>query len=230
MENNDQTFEEFYTNNAERYAEVTHKFIQSVYSNISHVGLTGDFAIMDRLKELTFNGARGLDAGCGSGARDVFYYWKDGYDIVGIDAVEENIRVARELHPEIADRVSVWDLTQSLEYLDQEFDFVLCNAVIQHINPHIVRNITLPELCRVLKPGGVFQLMFKNGDGLRRIYDKDYKSERVFQMYRASEIYDILSGLGFEIIDADGEKIGGIMYLTDTKPIEHCLMFTRKKV
>lgn len=26
---------------------------------------------MDRLKELTFNGAKGLDAGCGSGARDV---------------------------------------------------------------------------------------------------------------------------------------------------------------
>jgi 2-polyprenyl-3-methyl-5-hydroxy-6-metoxy-1,4-benzoquinol methylase len=99
MENNRRGFEEFYSNNAGRYAEVTHEFIQSVYSNVSHAGLTGDLAIMDRLKELTFSGAKGLDAGCGSGARDVFYYWADGYDVVGIDAVAENIRVARDPHP-----------------------------------------------------------------------------------------------------------------------------------
>ena len=228
MENNRQGFEEFYSNNADRYAEVTHEFIQSVYSNVSHAGLTGDLAIMDRLKELTFSGAKGLDAGCGSGARDVFYYWADGYDVIGIDAVAENIRVARELHPEISDRVSVWDLTQLLQYPDEAFDFILCNAVIQHIDPYFVKNVTLPELCRVLKTGGVFQLMFKNGDGLKRVYDKDYMADRVFQTYNVDEICYELAGLGLEIIDSEGNKIGGIMYFTDTKPMEHCLLFARK--
>lgn len=228
MENNRQDFEEFYSNNANRYAEVTHEFIQSVYSNVSHSGLTGDLAIMDRLKELTFSGAKGLDAGCGSGARDVFYYWRDGYDVIGIDAVPENIRVARELHPEISERVSVWDLTQLLQYPDEAFDFILCNAVIQHIDPYFVKNVTLPELCRVLKTGGVFQLMFKNGDGLKTVYDKDYMSDRVFQTYNVDEISHELAGLGLEIIDSESDKIGGIMYFTDTKPMEHCLIFARK--
>ena len=83
-----ETFDEFYTNYANRYAEVTHEFIQSVYSNVSHPGLTSDFVIIDRMKELISTQANGLDAGCGAGARDVFFYWQDGYDIVGVDAVQ----------------------------------------------------------------------------------------------------------------------------------------------
>ena len=148
--------------------------------------------------------------------------------MIGIDAVPENIRVARELHPEISERVSVWDLTQLLQYPDEAFDFILCNAVIQHIDPYFVKNVTLPELCRVLKTGGVFQLMFKNGDGLKTVYDKDYMSDRVFQTYNVDEISHELAGLGLEIIDSESDKIGGIMYFTDTKPMEHCLIFARK--
>ena len=36
-------------------------------------------------------------------------YTMGGYDIYGIDAVEENISLGRELHPEIADKLSVAD-------------------------------------------------------------------------------------------------------------------------
>ena len=55
-------------------------------------------------------GKRGLDAGCGAGARDVHLLYTWGYDVYGIDAVEENISQGRELHPEIADKLSVADL------------------------------------------------------------------------------------------------------------------------
>ena len=125
--------ESFYKEHAQRYAVVSHNFIQSVYSDVSHPGLTGDMALVDRLQELVPKGSRGLDAGCGAGARDVFDYWQKGYDIYGIDAVEENIEEARRLHPEIAERVSVVDLREPLASLDSSFDFVMCNAVIQHI-------------------------------------------------------------------------------------------------
>ena len=156
----------FYRHHARRYAQVSHGFIQSVYTKTSHPGLKDDFSLIRRLQELVPPGSRGLDAGCGAGARDVFYYWRSGYDIYGIDAVEENIRVAEELHPEIAHRVSVADLTESLDHLDNFFDFVLCNSVIQHILPESVKVVTMPELVRVLKKGGFLQLMFKTGHGV----------------------------------------------------------------
>lgn len=219
---------DFYSNHAERYAEVTHGFIQSVYSNVSHPGLTSDLVIMERMRELIPAGARGLDAGCGSGARDVFFYWQFGYDVVGFDAVEENIRVAKELHPEIAEKVSVADLSKPIQHPDVSFDFVMCNAVIQHISPDLVASVTLPELTRVLKPGGVLQLMFKVGDGIKTLYDKDYDAERTFQLYSADDVVSSLTGLGCEIIPQEGEKLGGLMYFTDPKPADHCLLFALK--
>ncbi len=160
--------EAFYREHAVRYAEVAHQFLQSVYLESSHPALQNDTDLLERLQTL-LKGRRGLDAGCGAGARDVHYFWEKGYDIQGIDAIEENIRQAKALHPEIADRVSVADLRQPLAFPDASFDFVMCNAVIQHIPPHDLFGVTLCELARVLSAGGVLQLMFKNGQGVKTI-------------------------------------------------------------
>lgn len=220
--------EAFYRQYAARYAEVSHNFIQSIYIESSHPALKGDTDLLDRLQEIIPAGSRGLDAGCGAGARDVYYYWQKGYDIHGVDAVEENILEARRLHPEIADRVAVADLREPLDHQDGAFDFVMCNAVIQHIAPDIVHAVTLPELTRVLKPGGVLQLMFKNGTGTATIYDRDYASDRTFQLYDPDGMVALLSSWGLSIIPPEGEKLGGIMYFTDPKPMQHCVFYARK--
>ena len=219
---------DFYRAHAQRYAQVAHDFIQSVYTNTSHPGLTSDLDLMVRLKDLIPPGGRGLDAGCGAGARDVVYYWRDGYNIVGVDVVEENIRVARELHPEIADRVSVADLSRPLDYPDTSFDFVLCNAVIQHMGPGTAMGVTLPELARVLKIGGVLQLMFKVGTGIKAVYDRDYDTERTFQLYQPEEVISLLGSQGLKVILSDGDKLGGVIHFTDPKPVEHCAFYARK--
>ena len=220
--------ESFYRDHARRYAEVSHNFIQSVYSDVSHPGLTGDMALVDRLRELVPDGSRGLDAGCGAGARDVFTYWQAGFDIFGIDAVEENILEARRLHPEIGERVSVVDLRESLAYRDSSFDFVLCNAVIQHIEPAIALETTLPELARVLRPGGILQLMFKYGSGIATVYDRDYGADRTFQLYEVDEVLAIMAGQGLSVIPEEGGKLGGVMYFKDPKPMDHCVFYARK--
>ena len=62
-----------------------------------------------------------------------------GYDVYGVDSIDENVEEARRLHPEIAQRVSVADLRKPLGHPDASFDFVLCNAVIQHIAPDTVQ-------------------------------------------------------------------------------------------
>ena len=220
--------ENFYRQYARRYAEVSHNFIQSVYIEASHPALGGDADLMERLQELAPAGCRGLDAGCGAGARDVFHYWQRGYDIHGVDAVEENIREARRLHPEIAERVSVADLRHPLDHLDGSFDFILCNAVIQHISPDVALGITLPELARLLVPGGVLQLMFKTGRGIATVYDRDYGADRTFQLYDTDEVLAILMGLGFTVVPAEGAKLGGVMHFKDPKPMDHCVFFARK--
>ena len=41
--------ESFYRRHAQRYAEVSHNFIQSVYTDMSHPMLRGDSDLMDRV-------------------------------------------------------------------------------------------------------------------------------------------------------------------------------------
>lgn len=228
MSANSDFSESFYRSHAQRYAEISHNFIQSVYTDVSHQGLAGDTALIERLQELVPAGSRGLDAGCGAGARDVFLYWQQGYDIYGIDAVEENVLEAQRLHPEIARRVSVVDLREPLAYPDSSFDFVLCNAVIQHIEPAVCLGTTLPEFVRILKTDGVLQLMFKCGSGIATIFDRDYGSDRTFQLYDVGEVLGSMAGLGVSIIPEEGEKLGGVMYFRDPKPMDHCVFFARK--
>ena len=183
----DYSDQKFYARYADRYAEVSHQFLQSIYIESSHPKLTGDLDLIAHLKSLV-RSKRGLDAGCGAGADDVYNLCSNGYDMFGIDAIKETIDTAIRLHPEIADRLSIADLREGLTFPDSSFDFVVCNGVIQHIEPDIVKKVTLPELCRVLKRDGVLQLMFKNSSGVLTIFDKDSSTERAFQLYDEQEL------------------------------------------
>ena len=220
--------EDFYRHHAQRYSEVAHQLLQSVYIKSSHPTLKGDMDLLDRLVQLA-PGKTGLDAGCGAGARDVHHLWGLGFDIHGIDAVPDNIAEARVRHPEIAGRVTVADLKQPLDYPNGHFDFVMCNAVIQHINPESLAATTVPELTRVLKPGGILQLMFKNGSGVISVYDRDYGVDRAFRLYDEGELLELLKKQHCELVQADAPgELGGVMYFTDPKPVDHCVFHVRK--
>ena len=222
--------EDFYRQHASQYAQVAQEWRPSVYIKSSHPALQHDWDAWERLRQLT-PGNRGLDAGCGAGARDVFHLWSQDYDVVGFDAVEENIQVARQLHPEIADRVFVASLGEALPFDDNSFDFVMCNAVIQHIEPEVVRSVVLPELARVLRPEGVLQLMFKNGEGVLTMFDQDYGVQRNFQLFDGAELLEVLEGQGMTLIDADTpDQLGGFLYFTDGKGVDHGLFFSRKQL
>ena len=218
----------FYTRNAQRYAEVSHSFLQSMYVRSSHPGLRGDYDLMQRMQDLVPEGARGLDAGCGAGARDVFMYMHRGYDIYGVDIVEENVDEARRLHPEIAGKVSLADLRFPLPLPGASFDFILCNAVIQHIIPEVALGITLPEFACLLDEGGVLQLMFKIGKGITTVHDKDYGVDRAFQLYPEEQVIETIETLGLHLVPAEANNLGGTMYFTDPKDSDHCVFFARK--
>ncbi|MFW6056482.1 MAG: class I SAM-dependent methyltransferase [Chloroflexota bacterium] len=228
MDREPYTSADFYRLHSARYADVAHAFGQSVYLTSSHDWLKHDWDLLRRAEALA-PGLRALDAGCGAGARDVYKLWCDGYEVFGIDAVEENITVARRMHPEIADRLSVADLRQPLPYPAEEFDLVLCNAVIQHIPREDTFAITLPELVRVLRRGGVLQLMFKRGKGILTLQDRDYGVERSFLLYEEDAILSSLDALGLEPVDTP-EAPGTVLYFTDTKLAPHCAVHGRRQL
>jgi hypothetical protein len=87
----------------------------------------------------------------------------------------------------------------------------------------------LPEFVRLLKQGGVLQLQFKSGTGDIAIYDKDYDENRSFRLFSSDEIVARLEELGMEIVPEEDGNLGGIMFFTDTKPVEHCLVFARRE-
>ena len=222
---------DFYREHARRYSQLSHEFTHSVYTGSSHPALRGDIDLLNRVVELA-RGSRGLDAGCGAGARDVHLLYTWGYDIYGIDAVDENISLGRELHPEIADKLNVADLREPLAFESGCFDFILCNAVIQHLAPQVVETTTIPELARVLAPGGVLQLMFKTGSGVATVSDRAYGADglaRSFQLYDEHRLLSILEDCGCFLVRPEGSKdLGGVLYFSDPKPMRYCAFWVRK--
>ena len=223
---------EFYRTHAARYAELSQGFWDNGYTNCSHPNFGGDRDLYRRLTQLVPSG-RGLDAGCGAGARDVFLLTQLGYRMVGLDAVEENIQVARQVHPEIADQLRTADVSQPLPFADSHFDLILCNAVIQHMSRDAVFGLVLGEFARVLRPGGVLQLMFKPGQGVETVVDPGYGSDgvsRSFQLYGEQELLGALRELGLDMVkEGDHGELGGLLYFDDNKPMRHCVFWVQKR-
>ena len=53
-------------------------------------------------------------------------------------------------------------------------------------------------------------------------------SDRTFQLYGVAEVTDVLASHELRVIPAEGAKLGGVMYFTDPKPMDHCVLFARK--
>ena len=58
----------------------------------------------------------------------------------------------------------------------------------------------LADVARVLRPGGVLQLMCKNGTGVLTVFDRDYSVERSFHLYDERELLGVLQQQGMTLI------------------------------
>lgn len=202
--------------------------MQRVWANTSHPLLKGNHSLIDALVEMA-PGTRGLDAGCGAGAIDVADLVGRGLDVVGFDAIEENVEAALRLHPSLTGQVHVADLSEPLDFPDAGFDFVMCNAVIQHLSEEAVFSTTIPELARVLGPGGVLQLVFKCGRETVTLLDPDYDAVRSFQLFQVPMVVSALQAHGMALVPAESENsLGGLMYYTNNNGLEHCAIWARK--
>ena len=107
-------------------------------------------------------GARVLDAGCGSG-RDAKAFLGMGYQVEAFDASPAMVELARE-HTGLP--------VQLMTFADvewkEEFDGIWCCASLLHV-PAVELPGVMRRLADALKPGGVWYVSFKYGDGEREV-------------------------------------------------------------
>ena len=71
--------------------------------------------------------------------------------------------------------------------------------------------------------------MFKCSRDITTVFDQDYGVERSFRLYQEQESLHVLRKLGITLIEGpDQEQLSGLMYFTDPKGVDHCVLHARK--
>jgi len=114
-------------------------------------------------------GARGraLEIGCGSGEM-LHEILKRNFKAVGMDIAPGMLKASRKLIKEKLPNKKVGLLQGDIDHLafpDASFDLIVAAGVIEYLASD---KKLLPELCRVLKPGGVLILSVRNKINLSR--------------------------------------------------------------
>ncbi len=105
-----------------------------------------------------------LDAGCGEG-RNLKWFYSNDYKISGIDADSIRLDNARRLYPKSAHYFQVGNLDH-LPFGENEFNHIICCAVLHFAQSeeHFIAMFT--ELVRVLKQGGTLFIRMASDIGL----------------------------------------------------------------
>jgi SAM-dependent methyltransferase len=141
---------------------------------------------------------RALEIGCGPG-RLLKPLSRHFIEIHGVDVSDEMIRLARERLRDIPHAHAHATNGASLAQFAREwFDFVYSYAVFQHIPSRDVVLEYMQEICRVLKPGGIFRGQF---NGLPHSAIPDTWSGVVFS---AEDIRRFTRDHGLQLLELTG--------------------------
>lgn len=98
-----------------------------------------------------------LEIGCGAG-RVLNYFFKNGYDIYGIDISQVALRALKKRfygeRQDISSRVCLCDCTH-LSFSDKSFGTTVCLGVLEHYDNHNDIKCCLNEIKRVLSDDGI---------------------------------------------------------------------------
>ena len=99
-----------------------------------------------------------LDAGCGVG-RNLVYFLKNGFNVFATDAAPKAVQQVRTLAATLVPDLPPENFTvapvEKLPFADQQFDFVISNAVLHFARDERHFDAMLTEMWRVLRESGI---------------------------------------------------------------------------
>ncbi len=130
--------------------------MNEVYEEFGNI----DIYLFDQLlKNRIHKEGKIIDVGCGNG-RNLVYFFKNGYEVFGIDRNEESVINVKQLakifgREELIENFQIAD-ADIIPFEDSTFDTVISSAVLHFSeNEEHFRNM-FSEMWRVLKIGGLF--------------------------------------------------------------------------
>jgi 2-polyprenyl-3-methyl-5-hydroxy-6-metoxy-1,4-benzoquinol methylase len=127
-------------------------------------------AVEECLAGHDLHGQHWLDAGCGSGTL-ARYLLEAGATVLGVDAAEEMITLARELAIATRDesmRLLRFEHIATIAHLplaNQSLDGILCSSVLEYVPDPAA---CLTEFARVVRPGGLLVVSVANRNSIVR--------------------------------------------------------------
>lgn len=178
-----------------------------------------------------FSNAKALDAGCGDTAKLLIALYRMGCrDIHGMDLGNDFLPIARSsLHnfdvPEDIVSLKTGSVID-LPYKDNEFDFVCCHGVMQHLNNVEEAEQAFSELSRVVAPGGYLYTVYSNVGGLleeaifpaiRDYYHKDDNFKKFVDKISPEMLHDLCDMIYKERANRENveEDLDGLKELLD---------------
>ena len=151
--------------------------------------------IFEFIKLLPKNG-RILDVGC-CGGRDSEKFSQKGLRVIGIDATESFLRVARKKVPKA--KFIKMNLLK-LKFPKDYFDAIWAYAILLHIKRKDIPKV-LKDFYRILKPRGILHISVKKGKGTTFKKEKSITDKkRMFVYFTKEEIETFVKKSGFKII------------------------------
>jgi SAM-dependent methyltransferase len=149
-----------------------------------------------------------LDAGAGGG-RNIIYFLREGYDVFAVDqnpeAIEQIKYYARTLAPDLPpDNFQIAPI-EKMPFLDENFDWVISNAVLHFAEDETHFDKMLKEMWRVLKPNGTLFARLASSIGIE---------DRIIPTQNGR--YDLPDGSERFLVDEDflvkrTEELGGTL-------------------
>jgi len=153
-------------------------------------------AEMKKFIKLIPRGGLILDVGC-AGGKDSNKFIKADFKVIGIDLVDEFIKIAKKNVSK--GKFKVMDLVD-INFPRNYFDGIWAVAVLLHIEKKDILK-TLKSLYSILKPGGFINIRVKRGGDPKSYLDEWSKNtNRNFTFFFKSELEKYIKTAGFKIV------------------------------
>ena len=125
---------------------------------VSEFGQIDIYVFDQLLRGRLLPGMRILDAGCGGG-RNLVYFFRNGFEIFGVDADPHAVASVRAIAARLASRLPAENFrvepVERMSFADASADAVLSSAVLHFAQDEQHFDAMVREMWRVLKPGGL---------------------------------------------------------------------------